>query len=186
MRQTVVMPSLHSRQSRAASAALLVTVGLALAACSSSSPPKTPSTTPTSSTPVTSAPPASSPASSSEPTTGSAAISAIEANWATFFNAKTPTAKRLTLLENGTEFASVIKAQSGGGLASEASSKVTHVTLTGTDQASVTYAILVGGKTALANQHGLAVYQNGVWKVGDTSFCALLKLEGTSVAACKS
>lgn len=185
MRQTVVMPSLHSHQSRTASAAVLVTIGLALAACSSSSPPKSPSTTPTSSTPATSAP-ATSPAASSEPTTGSAAVSAIEANWATFFNAKTPTAKRLTLLENGSEFASVIQAQSGGGLASEASSKVTHVTLTGTDQASVTYNILVGGKTALASQHGLAVYQNGVWKVGDTSFCALLKLEGTSVAACKS
>jgi hypothetical protein len=186
MRQTVVMPSLYSHQSRAASAALLVTVGLALAACSSSSPPKTPSTTPTHTTaPATSAP-ATSPAAASEPATGSAALTAIEANWATFFNAKTPTAKRLTLLENGTEFASVIKAQSGGGLASEASSKVTHVTLTGTDQAAVTYAILVAGKVALSNQHGLAVYQGGVWKVGDTSFCALLKLEGTSVAACKS
>ncbi len=186
MRQTVVMPSLHSHQSRAASAALLVTVGIALAACSSSSPPKTPSTTPTHTTAPASSAPATSPAAASEPTTGSAAISAIEANWATFFNAKTPTAKRLTLLENGSQFASVIKAQSGGGLASEASSKVSHVTLTGTDQASVTYAILVGGKVALSNQHGLAVYQSGVWKVGDTSFCALLKLEGTSVAACKS
>jgi len=148
----------------------LSTLGLALGACSSST-----SSAPPSSQPPTSAPASSSPAG--EPTSGAGAISAIESNWATFFNAKTPLAKRLTLLQNGQVFASVIKAQQGGSLASLATSKVSHVSLTGTSQAAVTYTILVGGKPALSNQSGQAIYQDGVWKVGDASFCGLLKLE---------
>ena len=166
--------------SRLGSAVLLVAIGLAASACSSSPAPKT---SPTTSAPSTATAPAS-PSSSGEPTSGSGAISAIEANWATFFNAKTPVSKRLALLEDGQEFAPVIKAQAGTGLAAEATSKVTHVSLTGTDQAAVTYDILVGGKPALSNRSGVAVYQDGVWKVGVASFCALLKLEQASVPAC--
>lgn len=84
----------------------------------------------------------------------------------------------------------MIRAQAGSTLASLATAKVSHVTLTGTNQAAVTYSILVGGKTGLGGQSGVAVYQDGVWKVGDTSFCGLLKLEnGNSskglFAACK-
>jgi len=81
------------------------------------------------------------------------------------------------LLENGSQFAPVIHAQAGSQLARLATSKVTHVTLTGTSQASVTYDILVSGRTALGGQSGVAVYQSGVWKVGATSFCGLLRLE---------
>jgi hypothetical protein len=44
-------------------------------------------------------------------------------------------------------------------------------------QAKVTYSILVGGQPALANQSGVAVYQDGTWKVGLASFCGLLALE---------
>lgn len=186
MRHTVGMLSLNSRGSRPAAAALLVTLGLTLAACSSSGGGSGGSGTPTSqpSSPVTSAA-SSTPPSGAEPTTGSGAIAAIEANWATFFNAKTPLAKRLSLLQGGSAFESVIKAQAGTGLAAEAGSKVTHVSLTGTDQAAVTYDILVGGQPALSNKSGVAVYEDGVWKVGTASFCALLKLEGAKVAACK-
>ena len=40
--------------------------------------------------------------------------------------------------------------------------------------------------SALANQTGTAVYENGIWKVGDISFCQLLKLEnnGTAPSVC--
>jgi len=41
----------------------------------------------------------------------------------------------------------------------------------------VTYSILVSGTPALTNQAGVAVYQDGRWKVGDASFCGLLLLE---------
>ncbi len=94
------------------------------------------------------------------------------------------------MLQDGDKLAAVIKAQSGSSLAATASAKVTHVTLTGTNQASVTYSILVGGQPALPNQQGVAVYQNGIWKVGLVSFCGLLKIENAGKssglpAACK-
>ena len=43
--------------------------------------------------------------------------------------------------------------------------------------ATVSYNITLGGATALSNQTGTAVYQDGIWKVGDVSFCSLIKLE---------
>lgn len=179
------MPSLHFRESRPVSAALLVIVGLALTACSSggggggggggsSSSPVVPPPT---------SPPASSAPAGAEPASGAGAISAIEANWATFFNAKTPLSRRLALLQDGQALAPVLKAQAGSTLALAATSKVSHVTLTGTTQAAVTYSILVGGQPALSNQSGVAVYQDGVWKVGLVSFCGLLKLENAGKAS---
>ena len=167
------MSSLHFRGSHLAAVAAIAGLALSLGACSSNTTSSPPASTPPTSQPATS--PASS--SSAEPTTGSGAVSAIEANWATFFNAKTPLARRIALLQNGQVFASVIKTQLGGSFASLATSKVTHVSLTGTTQAGVTYTILVGGKPALSNQSGTSIYQDGVWKVGDSSLCALLKLE---------
>src|SRR5258708_6394077 len=172
------MPSLQSRESRLSSATLLVGVGLALAACGSSggSPSPGPASHSVSAQRDTqSASPVTS--SGAEPTTGAGATTAIEANWAKFFDAKTPTSQRIALLQNGSVFAPVIKAQAGSPLAQLATSKVSKVNLTGTTQASVVYAILVSGKPALSNLSGVAVYQSGVWKVGQVSFCSLLKLE---------
>lgn len=169
------MQSLLFRESLLAPAALLAATGIALAGCGSggsgsgNTAPATHTSSPTSQS--------STPASGTEPTTGSGAVAAITKNWATFFNAKTPTSQRLALLQDGTMLAAVIKAQSHNPLAKLATAKVSHVTLTGTSQASVTYSILVSGAPALSNQPGVAVYQNGVWKVGLISFCALLKIE---------
>jgi hypothetical protein len=159
-------------------------VGLGLAACSSSS---------TSSTPPASPP--SSPAASSSPSSASAPSGAdekeITTNWEAFFNAKTPVAKRVSLLQDGTTFSSIIKSQAGSGLAAEATAQVTKVTLITTSEAQVTYDILVSGTPELKNQNGTAVLQDGTWKVGVASFCGLLTLEnGGSTsslpAACKS
>ena len=115
----------------------------------------------------------------------------IAANWATFFNAKTPVAKRVSLLQDGQTFQSKIKSQAGTGLAASATAKVTKVTMVSSTQAKVTYSILLGGQTALANRTGVAVYQDGTWKVGLASFCGLLALENGGKtsglpAACKS
>lgn len=108
---------------------------------------------------------------------GSLATAAITANWQAFFNAKTPVARRVELLQNGQVFEPVIKAQSGSALASAATAKVTKVMLASPAQAKVTYSILVSGTPQLKNQAGVAVLQNGTWKVGDASFCGLLALE---------
>jgi len=179
LRHTVAMQRLHFRESSAVSACLLAIAGLTLAACASNG--GSGNTSPaTSSAPTTSSAPSS---SSGEPTSGQGAVAAIKANWATFFNAKTSVSHRLALLQDGQSLAKVIKAQSGSTLAATATSKVTSVTLTGTNQASVVYSILLGGQPALSNQHGVAVYQDGVWKVGLVSFCGLLKLENAGTAA---
>jgi len=118
-------------------------------------------------------------ASPSTSTGGSAAQSAIGANWVTFFNGSTPAVKRITLLQNGQVFAKIIKSQVGSGLASSASAKVIKVTVESPTQAKVVYSILVGGQPALSNQTGVAVKQGGVWKVGDASFCGLLTVENS-------
>jgi hypothetical protein len=177
LRQNAAMQPLRFREASVISAALLLSVGMALAGCgggsSSSSTPKAPSTGSSSSS-SSSAP---STGGSSEPPTGNGAISAIETNWAKFFSAKTPTSQRIALLQNGSKFSSVITSQANSPLALAATAKVSHVSLTGTSQAAVSYGIFLSGKSALPGQTGVAVYQDGVWKVGDTSFCALLKLE---------
>jgi uncharacterized lipoprotein YbaY len=114
---------------------------------------------------------------SASATTGGTATAQITANWEEFFNAKTPVSRRVQLLQNGQVFAAVISAQAGSGLASQASAKVSKVTVTSASQATVNYSILVAGQTALPNQTGVAVLEDGIWKVGDSSFCGLLAME---------
>ncbi|HYZ53605.1 MAG TPA: hypothetical protein VE733_08920 [Streptosporangiaceae bacterium] len=60
--------------------------------------------------------------------------------------------------------------------------------VTSPTQAKVIYSVLLGGTPALKNQPGVAVLQNGTWKVGDQSFCALLTLEnnGKAPSVCSS
>jgi hypothetical protein len=138
-------------------------LAVALAACGSSG---------------TTTPKASSSASTSAPAASSGSATAqITTNWQAFFNAKTPESRRVQLLQNGQDFASVIKAQAGSTLASSATAQVTKVTDVSSSQAKVTYSILVGGTPELKDQAGVAVLQNGTWKVGDASFCGLLALE---------
>ena len=167
--------------------ALLCTLGLGAAACSSSGTGSSSSPSPSASS-SSAAAPSSAPASSAA-SSGSAAQT-IAANWTAFFNPKTPLATRISLLQDGQVLAPVIRSQASG-LAASASSKVISVTVQSPTQASVVYNIVVSGQTALANQKGVAVYQNGTWKVGLASFCGLLTLEnGGSTsslpAACKS
>ncbi len=160
---------------------LVGVLGVGIAACGSSSNSGSGSsgTSPT----ATSAPVAS---ASAVPSGSAAAL--ITANWEKFFNAKTPVATRVALLQNGSTFASVIRAQAGSGLAATATAKVSKVTVTSAKQATVKYTILIGGSPALANQSGVAVMQGGTWKVGLASFCGLLTLEnsGKTPAVCKS
>ena len=65
----------------------------------------------------------------------------------------------------------MINAQAGSGLAASAGAKVKAVVVNSPAQATVNYDITLSGATALANQTGTAVYQDGMWKVGDVSFC---------------
>jgi hypothetical protein len=171
-------------------------MGLALAttaaACSSSSSSTAaaPSASASAPAPASSAAspsaPASSPAAPSSSAAGGNAKAQITANWEAFFNGQTGAAKKISLLQNGDKFSAIIKAQAGSGLASSAGAKVTAVVVNSATSATVSYDITLSGATALPNQTGTAVYEDGMWKVGDVSFCQLLKLEnnGTAPAAC--
>ena len=141
----------------------LIVLALTTAACGGGSPSSSGTSTP---------PPAATSAGA-----GGNAVAAITTNWEAFFSAKTPVPQRVSLLQDGAQFQSVIQAQAGGGLASQASAKVTKVTVTSPTQATVKYDILLNGTPALTNQTGTAVLDNGTWKVGVTSFCGLLALE---------
>lgn len=163
------------RLARAAALALMLAV--TAAACSSSSSPSAPTSPSTA--------PASSAASSAASSPGgagtspdSAAAAEIKANWAAFFSGKTSATQKIALLQNGQKYAAIIKAQAGSSLASGAGAKVTKVVVNSPTSATVSYDITLNGTTALPNQTGTAVNEGGTWKVGDVSFCQLLKLEG--------
>jgi hypothetical protein len=178
---------------RVFSLASLAVLVVAVAACgsgggsSSGSSPSASASGAASSAPVSAGPSSAAPTASSGGGS-SASVAQIKANWQAFFNPKTPVPKRVSLLQNGQTFASIISAQASSALASSATSSVSAVTVESPTQAKVTYSILVGGSPALKNQPGVAVKQGGVWKVGDQSFCALLTLEnsGKAPTACAS
>ena len=170
---------------------LVVALALTVAACSSSGSSTSAATSPSAASAPASPVPASAPASSSAPSTGgnSAAVAQITANWEKFFSSSTPVSEKVTLLQNGSTFEAAIKAFANFPLASSLGAKVTNVTLNSATSATVTYSITTSsGSTLLPNQKGTAVYQDGVWKVGDASLCGLLKLVpgSTTPAACSS
>jgi hypothetical protein len=164
-------------------------LALAVSACSSSSSSSSSaaSSPVSSSAPVSSAPVSSAPASSSS-SGNSAAAAEITANWQKFFNASTPLSQRVALLQNGSSFSSAIDSFSKLPLANGIGAKVTGVTVTSATSATVTYSIVSGSTTLLGGQTGTAVYQDGMWKVGDASLCNLFKLipGGSEPAACSS
>jgi hypothetical protein len=117
-----------------------------------------------------------------------AAVTQITANWEKVFNGSTPPSRKAALVQNGSTFAAAI----GASLKwpSELTSGVTDVRLNSAASATVTYHIAVSGHSdpALSDLTGTAVYQNGLWKVGDASLCAFLKLipGGPAPSACSS
>lgn len=133
----------------------------------------------------------SAPAAPSAPTAGASspgsagnslagAEQQVAANWTAFFSAKTSVAKRVELLQDGSQFQAIIQAQEGSSIAQQASATVTKVTMdspVNPTLARVSYSILLAGTPALPGQTGTAVLQGGTWKVGVDSFCNLLSLE---------
>ena len=172
----------HLLARRIAAPALGLALAATMAACSSSS---SPATTSSSSAPAST----SASATASSAASGSAAVAQITANWEKFFDASTSTADKVKLLQNGTVFEPAIKAFASFPLASGIAAKVTSVTINSATKAAVTYNLTAaGGSALLSGQKGVAVYQDGTWKVGDASLCGLFRLipGGTIPAACNS
>lgn len=158
-------------------------VTAAVVGCSSSnnsSSSSSSSSAATSASAVAAAPaPAAGAPSSSDP-----AVQAITTTFTTFFNPKTAAAAKAGLLENGQQFAPVIAAQANNPMSANTSATVSTVQLTDPGHAAVTYTVLMNGSPVLPNQAGKAVLDNGQWKVADSTFCALLAMQGPAPAAC--
>jgi hypothetical protein len=105
----------------------------------------------------------------------------ITTNWEAFFNPDTPTAKRLSLLENGdtAKIKAVAQAQESNPQAKATKAKVKSITING-DKANVTYDLVStqNGTPLLPNAQGNAVKVSGTWKVSQQTFCALIALGG--------
>src|SRR5215469_16008818 len=178
------MRSMHWPGPRHAPAALAVTGCVILAACGSGGgnqhhSAKRPSPSAT---------------ASAEPSSGPAAVAAITANWKTVFNGKASIPSRLALVQDGSQVAAFVEAEaktSFGAAATGSTATVSSVTITSPSQATVHYKVLLLGTPLLKNQVGTAVYLDGVWKVGITSFCGLAKLAASNTgptlpAVCRS
>lgn len=152
-------------------AAILV-AGLALTSCSSGKksgatpPPSSPSTT------------ASATASASPSFDSAAAEAEIKKNWAAFFSKDTPLASKLTYLQRGSTMRAAVQQFGADPRTRQASAKVTGVFVTSPALATVNYQVLLAGRVALPSAVGTAVYEDGAWKVSDTTFCGLLALTG--------
>jgi len=166
--------------------ALALALAAAVAACSSSSSSSS-SSAPASSPPASSAPASSAPASTTPAVTNTAAaVAEITANWEKFFSSSTPLAEKVRLLQNGDTFSAAISGLTS--LVSGLGAKVTSVTVTSATAAAVGYNLTSNGSSLLSGQTGTAVYEDGIWKVGDSTLCSLLALVpgGSVPAACSS
>lgn len=152
-----------------APAALAVAGCLILAACSSSPHPAA----------KPRPKPAASSAAAAEPASGAGAVAAITANWKTVFDGKAPIPQRLALAQDGDQLTAFIEKEaktSLGQTAQGSTATISSVTLTSATQATVKYDLLLLGTPLLKNQTGVAVYQDGVWKVGVATVCGLAVL----------
>jgi hypothetical protein len=118
-----------------------------------------------------------------EPSGGAGAVAAITANWKTVFNGKAPIPERLALAQDGAQLTSFIEKEAKtplGQTASGSTATVSSVTITSAAQATVHYDVLLLGTPLLKNQAGVAVYEDGVWKVGIATVCGLANLAFSS------
>lgn len=110
----------------------------------------------------------------------------VKQAWTGFFSGKTSAADKIKFLQNGQQFSQIINEATGLAISTTSSATVSNVIINSSTSATVTYSIDLGGTPALENQTGTAVKVGGQWLVGDSSFCALLALEGQNVPACSS
>ncbi|MFC9790252.1 hypothetical protein [Rhodococcus sp. NPDC127528] len=156
------------RTKRRAAAAVGFGVVLALTAigCGGSNESTTSGTTPTSAA------------------AGSDAHAAVTDAFVVFFSGDTAAAQKITMVQNGQAFADTIDAQAGSPIAKGTTATVSTVDLDAPGHATVTYTVLMDGKPVLPDQTGEAVEVDGNWKVAQSTFCALLTLEGSPPPVC--
>jgi hypothetical protein len=161
---------LHPIASRGRTVPLLGLIVVAsVSACSSSSSSSPPPPTPATSTAAATASSTAAPGTASD-------VAQITTDWNAFFTKGTPASKRVQLLQNGSQFSSVVTAWVANPLLAGAASKVDSVTLTSGTQATVKYDLTAIGTPVVApGTSGTAILQDSTWKVSDATFCGLIK-----------
>jgi len=108
----------------------------------------------------------------------------VARSWTRFFDPATPVPEKVKLLQNGRQFAAAVGAAARSPEAKKLSVKVISATRTSPAHANVVYDLFLSGKPLLVHENGAAVLTDGVWQVGEGSFCKLAKLQGTRLPAC--
>jgi hypothetical protein len=117
-------------------------------------------------------------APASGPADREAAEQEIRQNWEKFFDPETPVEEKKKLLQNGELLGPVLEAFSGDNRVGQVQAKVTDVTFTSPTEADVKFTVTLRGATALPDASGVAVEDDGTWKVSVKSLCALVRLSG--------
>jgi hypothetical protein len=154
----------------------MVLVAVAAAGCGGSSPDNQPKTSP--STPVSSG-------TQGTPASGETRA-AIAKAFVDFFAGSTPAARKIMLVQHGNDFSRVIDRQAGSPLARGTTAAVSKVVMLSPTKANVVYTVSLSGTPALKNVTGVAVMEDGSWKVSAQTFCTLLKLEQQAPPTCKT
>jgi len=176
----------NARRGTAITAALLLFLGPALAACSDDDGGGGDATT---STPSVSTPTSAEATETSAEPTGDgpadpvAAEKEIRQNWVKFFDPAVSLKDKQAVLENGDKLGLLLQAFSGDQRGGQVEAKVDEVEFTSPTAANVSYALLLEGATALPNASGTAVEQDGTWKVTINTLCALVGLSGNASTA---
>lgn len=155
--------------------AAITAAALLVGACSSSKKSTSSSSTTT----------ASSPATTSAGSGSAADTAAITNAYVKLFAPDTPLDTSVGLLQDGAAFRSTLQSEGTTSYAKEASVKVSKVTVTSAQRATVIFSVLLNNSPVLPNQTGYAVKENGTWKVAGVTFCGLLTAQGNPPAACK-
>jgi hypothetical protein len=116
---------------------------------------------------------------------GNSAEDQIKSAYTSFFSSKGSLTDHVALMENGAQFAPVIKSFLNNPLAKGVSASVSSVTMQGPKKAKVVYTVKIS-LGSLSNQTGYAVLEGGTWKVADVTLCGLVMLTGSTPSACKS
>ncbi len=121
--------------------------------------------------------------SHSKTATKNSASARVRATWVAFFDSKTPLVTRVSLLQSGSAFGSVLAAQDRGGLMTVT---VKQVTVLDSSHASVGFSLKVAPSTYLSSVAGAAVLVSGKWLVSKSTMCVVLAATGQQFPACNS
>ncbi|MFC8371331.1 MULTISPECIES: hypothetical protein [unclassified Streptomyces] len=102
----------------------------------------------------------------------------IRQNWEKFFDPQTPVEEKKKLLQNGELLGPVLEAFSGDNRVGQVKAEVTEIAFISPTEADVTFTLTLRGATALPDASGVAVDDDGTWKVSVKSLCALVQLSG--------